>query len=312
MRIVFFGSPEAALPSLERLLGAGHEIPLVVTQPDKPAGRGRKLTPCPVKRFALERGLPVLEPVRIRKDEAALERLKGAAPEIQVVVAYGQILPVPVIDFPPLRTINVHFSLLPKYRGASPIAWAILNGETATGVTIFRLNEKMDEGDVYASRAAAIGPAETAGELESRLAVLGSGLLLETLDRIRALPLVPQDHDRATLAPKLSKEDGRLAWTREALEIDRRVRAFNPRPGAFTFAGGRRLLIHRGSPVGPTPAPSAPGRVIAMTREGTEVSCGGGTAYLIRELQPEGRRVMEAAAFAAGGGIRVGDTLGGI
>lgn len=311
MRIVFYGSPAAALPSLERLLGAGHEIPLVVTQPDKPAGRGRKLTPCPVKRLALDRRLPVLEPVRIRKDETALERLKAAAPDIQVVVAYGQILPVPVIDFPPLRTVNVHFSLLPKYRGASPVAWAILNGETETGVTIFRLNEKMDEGDVYASRAAAIGPAETAGELESRLAGMGADLLLETLDRIRELPLVPQDHSRATAAPKLAKEDGRVDWTRDAPEIDRRVRAFNPRPGAFTFRAGRRLLLHRGTPLGTTALPPAPGRVLALRKDGVEISCGAGTAYLIRVLQPEGRKVMEAAAFAAGGGIGVGDILSG-
>lgn len=312
MRIVFFGSPEAALPALERLIGAGHDIPLVVTQPDKPAGRGRKLTPCPVKRFALERGLAVLEPLRIRKDEAALELLKAAAPEVQVVVAYGQILPVSIIDFPPLRTINVHFSLLPKYRGASPVARAILNGETTTGVTIFRLNENMDEGDIYASRAADIGPAETAGELESRLAVLGAGLLLETLDRIRELPLVPQDHGRATPAPKLAKEDGRLDWTRPAGEIDLRVRAFNPRPGAFTFAGGLRLLVHRGTVLERPAAASSPGRILALSRDGLEVACGGGTAYLIRELQPEGRRIMAATAFAASGKIRVGDTLGGI
>ncbi len=312
MRIVFFGSPAAALPSLERLLDAGHEIPLVVTQPDKPAGRGRKLTPCPVKRFALERGLPVLEPVRFRKDETAPERLKAAAPDIQVVVAYGQLLPVPVIDFPPLRTINVHFSLLPKYRGASPVAWAVLNGETETGVTIFRLNEKMDEGDVYASRAAAIGPAETAGELEARLAELGAGLLLETLSGIRERPPVPQDHSRATPAPKLAKEDGRLEWTRDAGEIDRRVRAFNPRPGAFTFLSGRRLLIHRGAPLGKAVIPSAPGSVLSLSGQGLETACGEGTVYLIRTLQPEGRKMMEAAAFAAGGGIRVGDILGGI
>jgi methionyl-tRNA formyltransferase len=309
MRIVFFGSPAAALPSLERLLGAGHDVPLVVTQPDKPAGRGRKLTPCPVKRFALDRGLPVLEPVRIRKDETAPGILKAAAPDIQVVVAYGQILPVPIIDFPPLRTVNVHFSLLPKYRGASPVAWAILNGETTTGVTIFRLNEKMDEGDVYSSRAVIIGPAETAGELESRLAELGAGLLIEILDGIHERPLAPQDHARATPAPKLAKEDGRVDWAREAADIDRRVRAFNPRPGAFTFLAGRRLLVRRGSPLERTSTPSTPGRVLALTGEGMEISCGG-SVYLIHALQPEGRRIMEATAFAAGGGVGVGDVLG--
>lgn len=311
MRIVFFGSPAAALPSLERLLCAGHEIPLVVTQPDKPAGRGRKLTPCPVKAFALEHGLPVLEPVRIRKDEAAPARLRAASPDIQVVVAYGQILPASIIDAPPLRTINVHFSLLPKYRGASPVAWAILNGETTTGVTIFRLNEKMDEGDVYASLETPIGPAETAGELEARLAGLGAGLLLETLEGIGDRPLAPQDHARATPAPKLAKEDGRLDWARDAAEIDRRVRAFNPRPGPFTCLAGRRILIRRGAPLGRTLAAAPPGRVLSLSRDGLEVSCGGGTLYAIRELQPEGRRTMDAAAFAAGGGIRVGAAFGG-
>lgn len=169
----------------------------------------------------------------------------------------------------------------------------------------------MDEGDVYASRAAAIGPAETAGELESRLAGMGADLLLETLDRIRELPLVPQDHSRATAAPKLAKEDGRVDWTRDAPEIDRRVRAFNPRPGAFTFRAGRRLLLHLGTPLGTTALPPAPGRVLALRKDGVEISCGAGTAYLIRVLQPEGRKVMEAAAFAAGGGIGVGDILSG-
>ncbi len=312
MRVVFFGSPAAALPAFEALLKAGHDIPLVVTQPDRPAGRGRRLTPCPVKRFALERGLPTIEPERIRRDEAALAKLRAASPDIQVVVAYGQIMPGPVIYLPPLHTVNVHFSLLPRYRGASPVEWAILNGEAKTGVTIFELNEKMDEGDVYVWEETSIGPNETAAELEGRLAAIGADLLVRTLPRIRELPRFPQDHARATYARKIAKEDGLLAWTDEAAVIDRKVRAFHPWPSAFTFWRGKRLIIHRGSPL-PGPAGDRPaGEVVEAGKEGIIVACGQRTAYRITSLQPEGRPKMDAFAFSLGGGIRPGDILGGV
>ncbi len=195
MRIVFFGSPASALPSLQGLLERGHSVGLVITQPDKPAGRGRRMTPSAVKRFALERDIPVLQPFNIRTDGTVLGRIQDAGPDLNVVVAYGQIIPAPVIYFPRHHSLNVHFSLLPKYRGAAPVQWAVLNGEKETGVTIIELNEKMDEGAILARAGTTIGPRETAGELESRLAVIGAGLLLQTLDG-----LGPSRRRRRTIA----------------------------------------------------------------------------------------------------------------
>jgi methionyl-tRNA formyltransferase len=312
MRIVFFGSPEAALPALEALLEAGHEIPLVVTQPDRPAGRGRVLTPCPVKAAALAKGLPTYEPERIRRDPAAVERLRAARPDIHIVVAYGQIMPGPVIDLPPHRSLNLHFSLLPAYRGASPVSWAIRRGESRTGVTIFRLNERMDEGDVYASAEEPIGPLDTAGSLESRLAVLGAGLLVETLASLDRITPRPQAHEAATLAPKLKKEDGRIDWRADAPAIDRHIRAMTPWPSAFTFLGTERLILLAGRPapaaVGSKPD-AEPGTVLSADREGIVVACGSG-AYAIDRLRPEGRRAMDALAWLAGGRIKAGGRLG--
>ena len=310
MRIVFFGSPEAALPTLRRLLEEGHSVELVVSQPDKPAGRGRKLAPCPVKRFAAERGLPVVEPVRVRKDEGFLERLAAARPDINIVVAYGQIMPVPVIDLPRYRSLNVHFSLLPRYRGASPVSWAILRGETRTGVTIFELNERMDEGDVLAMEATDIGPRETARELESRLAEIGARLMARTLANIDAARRVPQDHKEATLAPKLRKEDGLVDWTADARTIDRKVRAFDPWPTAFTFLGRVRLQVRRGLPLGSVAGAAKPGTVIAIGKGGLDTACGEGTIFRIERLHPEGKAEMDAYAYALGGNVRPGDSFG--
>jgi methionyl-tRNA formyltransferase len=310
MKIAFFGSPEAALPSLRRLLDAGHSVELVVTQPDRPAGRGRKMTPCPVKRFAAERGLPVVQPVRVRKDEGFLERLAAAGPDVNIVVAYGQIMPGPVIDLPRYRYLNAHFSLLPRYRGASPVSWAILRGETRTGVTIFELNERMDEGDVLAMESTGIGPRETARELESRLAEIGAGLMARTLADIDTARRVPQNHAEATLAPKLRKEDGLIDWTADAGAIDRKVRAFDPWPTAFTYLGGVRLQARRGLPSDAAAGGLEPGTVIAVGKSGLDVACGGGTAYRIERLHPEGKAEMDAYAFALGGNVRPGDSFG--
>jgi methionyl-tRNA formyltransferase len=310
MRIVFFGSPEAALPSLRQLLAAGHSVELVVTQPDRPAGRGRKLTPCPVKRFAAERGLPVVQPVRVRKDEGFLERLAAAGPDVNVVVAYGQIMPGPVIDLPRYRSLNVHFSLLPRYRGGSPVSWAILRGETRTGVTIFELNERMDEGDILAMEATDIGPRETARELESRLAEIGAGLMVRTLADIDTARRVPQNPAEATLAPKLRKEDGLIDWTAEARAVDRKARAFDPWPTAFTFLGGVRLQVRRGLLSDAAAGGREPGTVIAVGKNGVDIACGGGTVYRIERLRPEGKAEMDAYAFALGGNVRPGDSFG--
>jgi methionyl-tRNA formyltransferase len=313
MRVVFLGSPDAALPSLRALLDTGHVVPLIVTQPDRPAGRGRRLLPCPVKIFALERGIPVVQPEKLRKDPDIAERLRSAEAEIHVVVAYGQLIPRVLIDLPRHSTINVHFSLLPRFRGASPVAAAILAGETRTGVTIFRLNEKMDEGDILTTAGVDIHPTETAGDLEDRLAESGARLLVRTLAEIADLPLRPQDHSQATLAPKLRKEDGRLDWSRTADELDRRVRAMTPWPSAFSFHRGRRLIITSGRPEAdfrPTVDSSpAPGTVLETSKGGILVAGGANTRYRLLRLQPESRPPMEAQAYVLGGKIAVGDIL---
>jgi len=303
MRIVFFGSPAAALPSLEGLLHAGHDIPLVVTQPDRPAGRGRRLTPCAVKAFARERGIPSFEPERIRKDPTAVERLRETGAALHVVVAYGQIMPEPVINLPPHRSLNVHFSLLPKYRGASPVAWAILNNESSTGITIFRLNERMDEGDIFSSVETPIRSDDTAGSLEARLAVLGAELLVKTIGQLSVIVPRIQNHALATPAPKLKKDSGLVDWSQKAAAIDRHVRAMNPWPTAYTFFGGERLILHEGHPLAPEAPASGgvPGTVLETSAAGIRLSCGEGTEYLLTRLQAEGRNPLEAAVFIRGG-----------
>jgi methionyl-tRNA formyltransferase len=310
MRVVFFGSPEAALPSFQTLLDKGHRIELVVTQPDRPSGRGKKLQPPAVKRFALDHHIPVIQPERIRTDSSALEALRRVAADIHVVVAFGQILPEAIIDLPKHKSVNVHFSLLPKYRGAAPVAWAILNGEAETGVTIFRLNAKMDEGDILAAVATEIRPGETAGDLETRLAGLGAVLLADSLGRIETLTPVPQNHALATLAPKIGKDDGRLSWAESAGLVERKVRAFTPRPGAFTIVRGRRLLILRGRALGATKQGPTPGAVSGIAKDGLDIACGDGSVFRIERLQPESRTAMDAYAFSLGERITAGTVLG--
>jgi methionyl-tRNA formyltransferase len=310
MRIVFFGSPAAALPSLRKLLDGGHSVELIITQPDKPAGRGRRMTPSAVKSFALAHQIPVLAPDKIRKDESVLPRIQELGPEVNVIVAYGQIIPGPIIYYPKHRSLNVHLSLLPKYRGAAPVQWAVLNGETETGVAVIELNEKMDEGDILAEVRTPIGPRETAGELETRLAIMGADLLLQTLDRIDSIRPVPQESARASLAPKLGKEDGRIDWSQNASGIDRRVRALADRPGTYTFFRGRRIQIHRGRNVEIPGEGRPPGEILSADRDGLTVACGGGSIYRIEDLQPEGKKRMPAHGFSLGAKIKPGERLG--
>lgn len=303
MRIVFFGSPEAAVPCLERLLACGHSVDLVITQPEKPSGRGLATSPSAVKRFAAAKGIPVLEPEKIRKDESLPDRLKAIGPDVNIVAAYGQIIPASILYLPPHKTLNVHFSLLPKYRGAAPVQWAVLNGETRTGVTIMELNEKMDEGDILLSTETAILPEETASALEERLADLGARLLIETLDSLDGIERVPQDHSLATYAPKLKKEEGRIDWHNPALVIERKVRAFTSRPGAFTIFRGKRLIILAGRLEEPRESAGPvkpPGTLLSWNKAGLTVACGDGDLYTIKKLQPEGKKAMPAHAFALG------------
>jgi methionyl-tRNA formyltransferase len=307
LRIVFFGTPEFAVPSLRALLTGRDPVIGVVCQPDKPAGRGQQLTVPPVKRAALRAGLPVFQPEKLRVPET-LETLASWAPDLIVVAAYGKILPKLVLELPPLGCINVHASLLPKYRGAAPIQWAILRGEERTGITIMCMNERMDAGDVLLQQETDIGPQETYGEVQARLAEMGAHVLMETIARLHAGTLMPQPQheDEMTLAPMIKKEDGRIDWMQPAVQISRRVRAFNPWPSAFTSLGGKQLKIHRAhTEVSP---PTAPPGTVLRAGEGIAVATGEGTLVL-DELQLEGRKRLSAAEFARGA-VKVGMVLG--
>lgn len=307
MKIVFFGSPPAALFSLKKILEAGHAIELVITQPDKPSGRGKKLAPSAVKKFAISHNIPYYQPLRIRKDPTALYKIKKINPDLNVVVAYGQIIPPSIIYIPEYNSLNVHFSLLPKYRGASPVQWALLKGEVKTGVTVFELNEKMDEGDVLSQEEVEILPGEGAGELEVRLAQKGADLLLKTITKIDKIKPFKQDHSQATYAPKIKKEDGRIDWQKNALSIDRQVRAFNPWPSAFTFLRKRRIKILKGrKPALKAEPSSSPGEILSIKKQGIEVCCGERSVFLIEDVQPENRNHMKAYAFSLGANVKPG------
>ncbi len=305
MKIVFFGSSPSSLICLKKILEEGHEIPLVITQPDRPSGRGKKIIFSPVKKFALDEGIRILQPEKIRTDEKVLEELKKIKPDLNVVVAYGQLIPSSIIFLPLYKSINLHFSLLPKYRGASPVQWAILNGEETTGVTIFELNEKLDEGDILTQKEVRIFPEETAGELEKRLAEIGAVLLGETMKKIEEIKRQPQDHSRATYAPRLKKEEGKIDWKNEALLIERKVRAFNPWPSAFTFFDKMRIKILKGKRIEGITS-SSPGEVVGLEKDGIRVSCGQGSLFLIEVLQAENRKTMNAHSFTLGARIECG------
>jgi methionyl-tRNA formyltransferase len=308
VRIVFFGTPEFAVPSLRALLTGRHAVVGVVCQPDRPAGRGQQPAVPPVKRQAADAAIPVLQPEKVRTAEF-LGALRAWTPELIVVAAYGRILPATILALPPRGCINVHASLLPKYRGAAPVQWAILRGESTTGITIMQMVEEMDAGAILLQRAAAIGPAETGGELQKRLAQLGAQLLLEALDRLEAgaLQPAPQDEAAVTYAPMIRKQDGHIDWQQPALQISRAVRAFNPWPSAFTTLGGKMLKIHDARAMTGDPV-AVPGTVLAVA-DGLTIATGSG--YLVvEELQIEGRKRLPAPDFVRGGQVTVGTVLG--
>lgn len=307
MKLVFFGSPAIALVSLKRIIEEGHRIELVISQPDKPTGRGKKLIPTPLKRFAQDLNIPVYQPVKIRKDQIALKKIKKINPDLNVVVAYGQIIPSSIIFLPKYNSINVHFSLLPKYRGASPIQWALLNGERKTGVTIFELNERMDEGDILAKEEVDIHPEEGASELEARLAQKGAELLVKTIAKIGKIKPQKQDHSQATYAPRIKKEDGRIKWEKNAIFIERLVKAYTPWPSAYTFLADRRIKILKGKKEAFKGQSSSPGEILEVKKKGIEVCCGDASVFLIENLQPENKKPMSAYSFSLGAKIRPGD-----
>lgn len=310
MRILFMGSGEVACPSLERLLHQPeHEVVAVVSQPDKPKGRHRMVAPCAAKAFAEAHGVPVLTPERIGSPEA-MEEIKALEPDIIVVVAYGQFIKPNILSIPPFEAINVHPSLLPKYRGASPIQWALANGEEETGVTILYVSDEMDAGDIIVQRRLAIEPEDTALTLTPRLAELGAALLLEALELIRSgtVERTPQDHDQATVVYKLQKEHGRIDWALPAETIRNRIRGFTPWPGCYTIHEDRILKILKAD-VLEEDAPVPVGAVVRCEDCGPVVATGKGCLRLL-EVQPEGRKAMSGQAFLCGHPLPDGTRLG--
>ncbi len=296
MRVLFYGTPEFALPTLEALLER-HTVAAVVTQPDKPAGRGQHLRPPPVKDRALAAGIPVLQPPKLR-EPGWPERLAEVGADVAVVVAFGQILPKAVLDVPRRGSINVHASVLPRYRGAAPIAWAIIRGETETGITTFQMDPGMDTGGVLLSESTAIGVDETAGELSARLSGIGAGVLIRTLEQLDSLKPRPQDHSQATLAPRLKKEDGWLHLAEPARDLVDRVRGCNPWPGAAVMTPAGRLLIWRAAAV-PHPSDAAPGTLVQSGPGATCIATGKGL-LLPALVQPENRKAMAWEDFLRG------------
>jgi methionyl-tRNA formyltransferase len=304
------GTPDTAVPSLEAILAAGHDVPLVCTQPDRPAGRSKTPQAPPVKRLAASRRVAVIQPETVRTP-AFLEALVAAAPEVIAVVAYGRILPRPVLDVAPQGAVNLHFSLLPALRGAAPVAWALARGETITGVTTFRIDDGLDTGDVLAQRSVPVLPGEHAPALLSRLAIEGAALLVETLSGLAAgsIERTPQDHGRATSAPMLSREAGLWspAWT--AAELEGRVRGFDPWPGVWAGTSGKRIRIVEARALADERSIATAGSVLALDGTGLRLACAGGTVAVIDAIQPQGGRAMRAAEAINGRWIRPGDRL---
>ena len=309
MRIVFMGTPDFAVPSLKALAEAGHEICGVFTQPDKPKNRGMKLQQSPVKECALAMGLPVYQPAKMRDGEA-LAILQELKPDLIAVAAYGKILPVDILELPRLGCVNVHSSLLPKYRGAAPINWAILNGEDETGVTIMYMAEGMDTGDILAQAKTPIDINENAAQLFDRLAVMGADLLVETVKEldVGTAKAVPQDEALSSHAPMLSREQSPMDWNKTARQLHDQVRGLYPWPAATAVLDGIRCKILRTALCAET-TNKAPGTVLQADKKGLRVACGDGGVLDILELQPDGKKAMAAPAFLLGHPIPVGTTL---
>lgn len=305
MKILFMGTPDFAVPSLQALIEAGHDIVGVFTQPDKPKNRGMKLQPPPVKVVALEHDIPVFQPTKLR-DGVALETIQGLAPDLIVVAAYGRILPQEILDYPKLGCINVHSSLLPKYRGSAPIHWAILNGDEESGVTIMHMALALDAGDIIAQAATPIDPDETVETLHDRLAHMGAELLVETVVAIGDGTAVrtPQQEDLVTHAPMLSRALSPMDFTRPARELHNQVRGLIPWPAAVTELNGTRCKIFSTSVLEETTG-KAPGSVIAADKKGLKLACGGGTVLQINELQADGGKRLKAADYLRGHPIPV-------
>ena len=306
MRIVFMGTPEFAVPSLRALLDNGYEVVGAITQPDRPAGRGHKLTPCPVKLLAQERGVPVYQFEKIKNQEG-VDCLRALKPELVVTAAFGQLLSKEILEIPQYGTVNVHASLLPKYRGSAPINWCILNGEKVAGVTTMLTDIGMDTGDMLLKAQTDVGELETAGELTQRLSEIGAKLLIDTLKFYPhgGLKSVPQNEAEASYQPMLTKEMGKIDWTRSAQEISCQVRGLNPWPCAYTESGDGRLKIYLAKPCAAEGA-AEPGTVaVSSAKEGLKIACGEGWLEVLEMQAPNAKR-MSAKAYLQGKKIEIG------
>jgi len=302
------GTPDAAAKSLAHLIADGHEIAAVYTQPDRPAGRGKHITMSPVKELALAHDLKICQPLKIKTPDA-LEAFRSHNADVTVVVAYGRILPETFLTAFKYGALNVHFSLLPKYRGAAPVNWAIVNGERETGVTVMQMDAGLDTGDTLLQRQTLISERETSIDLMQRLGDLGAELITEALGQIDSLTPIKQNDADATLAPIMKKEDGLIDWHSTATEIERRIRGFQPFPSSYTFHSGSRLTIWRAEVDELTGSNKTPGEIVEATRDQLVVSCGQGTTLRIIEIQPEGKRRMPVRDFLNGSKIEVGSVL---
>jgi len=309
MVVVFFGTPQFAVPTLRRLVDSTHSVAGVITQPDRPRGRGQKITHAPVKALALERGIPVYQPDRLKPPEVA-ETLRGWRSDLGVVAAYGRIIPEQLLAIPRFGMINVHASLLPKYRGAAPVHRAVINGESQTGVTIMRVVKELDAGAMLAKVTRPIGPDETSDVVETALADMGAELLVTVVDQLVSgiAREEPQDDTQATYAPRLTKEEGLIDWTRSAPEIHNRIRGLYPWPHAYTFFKGTRLIVLRSAVATAGASPTIPGTILRVTSEAIQVATGDGELAIL-DVQPEGRRAMRAHDFLLGHRLATGETL---
>ncbi len=309
MRLVFCGTPEFAVPTLEAVIAAGHEVALVVTQPDRAAGRGMEFQAPPVKRVAMQHRLEVVQPEKIKNNAEFRARLEWIAPDAILVVAYGRIIPQWMLELPRFGNINLHGSLLPKYRGAAPIQWAVANGEVVTGVTTMRLDAGLDTGDMLLAQVMPIGQEETAVDVYECLAPVGAELMVKTLSELECGTIFPQaqDHSLATLAPILTREDGWIDFSRTAQQIYDRWRGFQPWPGAHTILRGKKLIVQKMHVAGVGDGDAG---VVKVQDDALTVACGGGSFLGLDEVQMEGKRRMSAADFLHGNQVRSGERLG--
>ena len=303
------GTPQASVPALERLVSDGHEVVAVYTQPDRPSGRGNKIVDSPAKLFALEKGISIFQPTKIKTAEA-LEEFSEHKADVAVVVAYGRILPEGILTAFSQGAINVHFSLLPKYRGAAPVNWAIANGETVTGVTTMKMDAGLDTGDILLQSETEIGSEETAPQLMERLSIAGAELLSRTLAKLGEIAPREQIDAEASFAPILKREDGLIDWNKSAIDITNKIRAFQPFPTSFTLRNGGKLTIWKAKPAVAAFNAVGPGIVLSVDRSEFVVGCGGGTALIVHEVQPENKRRMSAADFINGAHLKAGEILG--